>query len=295
MTFAPDNSALNWHIFWNLHAPLILTAVLVGAVLCVSAGSLQVVLRNPLADPGIIGITSGASLVAATLLLVPGVAGRLPVYYLLPLGCFTGALVSTFAIYRIAARLRGATTAVILAGIAISTLSGAIIAWLYLFSDAQSLRNLTFWLMGNLYQADWTILFVSAPFMLASIAVQLRQAGKLNWLYGGDVTATSAGVNPQRLTMTVLVAAAIGVGAAVAVAGAIAFLGLLVPHLLRLWLGFDNRLILPASALTGALVLLLVVLITEVSASITLPVSMLTATLGGPLLLVTLYRGQWRL
>ncbi len=283
------------HIILNLQLPMILTAALVGAVLCVSAGSLQIVLRNPLADPGIIGISSGASLVAAALLLLPGMTTVIPFQYLLPFGCFIGALASTWVIYQIAQRLQGAAMAVILAGITISTLAGAVIAWLYMFSDAQSLRNLTFWLMGNLYQTDWTVLLISGPVMLASIAFQLRQAQALNWLYGGDVAAAAAGTSPEKLTLHCLVAAAIGVGAAVAVAGSIAFLGLLVPHLLRLTIGFDNRRVLPSAALTGALVLLLVSLVTELTGSVTFPVSMLTATVGGPLMLYALFRGQYRL
>ncbi|GGW75154.1 FecCD family ABC transporter permease [Alteromonas halophila] len=283
------------HIILHLQLPMITTAALVGAVLCVSAGSLQIVLRNPLADPGLIGISSGASLVAAVLLLLPGLSVAVPFQYLLPLGCFIGALISTFIIYRIASRLQGAAMAVILAGITISTLAGAAIAWLYMFSDAQSLRNLTFWLMGNLYQTDWHVLAISGPVMLGSIVFQLRQAKALNWLYGGDVAAAAAGTSPQQLSVHCLLAAAIGVGAAVAVAGSIAFLGLLVPHLLRLTIGFDNRRVLPAAALSGALVLLIVALLTELTASVTFPVSMLTATVGGPLMLYALYRGQYRL
>lgn len=286
--------ALKQHIFLSLQVPLIITAILTGAVLAVSAGTLQVVLRNPLADPGIIGITSGASLVAAILILTAPAVTHAWFHYLLPLGCFTGAIASTLLIYRLARRLQQASMAVILAGIAVSTLSGAIIAWLYLFTDAQAMRNLTFWLMGSLYQADGTILWVAAPVMLISCAYQIAQARKLNWLYAGDDAAAAAGVSPQQLIRRLLLAASVGVGAAVSVAGSIAFLGLLVPHLLRLMFGFDNRTILPASALTGALFLLLVALATEMLGTVTLPVSMITATLGGPLLLWAIYKGQWR-
>lgn len=288
------DSQVNWHITWQLQLPLVITAVLVGSVLAVSAGTLQVVLRNPLADPGIIGITSGASLVAALMLLLAPNGVQAYFYYFLPLGCFVGALATTLFIYRVARHLQGATVAVILAGIAVSTLSGAIVAWLYLFADAQAMRNLTFWLMGSLYQADWLILTVAGPVMLLSLAYQLGQASKLNLLYGGDIAAQAAGLDTTRLVNRSLLAAAVGVGAAVSVAGSVAFLGLLVPHLLRLTLGFDNRRVLPASALCGAIVLMLVVMMTEALQVVTLPVSMITATLGGPLLLLALYKGQWR-
>ncbi|QJR79795.1 iron ABC transporter permease [Alteromonas pelagimontana] len=289
-----DNTSVRWHILWQLQLPLLLTAITVGAALAVSSGTLQVVLHNPLADPGIIGITSGASLIAAVLLLALPAVAQNYFHYILPAACFAGALLSTWLIYRIAHYLQGAAVAVILAGIAISTVSGAIMAWLFLFADAQSLRNLTFWLMGSLYQADWWVIGISGPIMIVSVVYQLRQARQLNWLYAGELQAASAGVAPQALTRRSLIAAALGVGAAVSVAGSIAFLGLLVPHFLRLLIGFDNRQVLPASALLGALILLLVVLLTETFRLITLPVSMVTATLGGPLLLLALFKGRWQ-
>ena len=288
------DNGLFWHIFVQLQLPLVFTAILVGAVLAVSAGSLQVVLQNPLADPGIIGITSGASLVAAGLLILQPVQSLIPTVYLLPLGCFVGALLSTWLIYRVARRLRGAAMAVILAGIAISTLAGAVMAWLYVIADAQALRNLTFWLMGSLYQADWLVLLVAGPVMLLSVIYQLTQARRLNWLYGGEAMAAAAGVSPPQLIRRTLLASALGVGAAVSVAGSIAFIGLLVPHFLRQVVGHNNRILLPACALCGAAILLGVATFSEYLHLVTLPVSMITATLGGPLLLLALYRGQWK-
>ncbi|WP_176582448.1 FecCD family ABC transporter permease [Salinimonas sediminis] len=287
-------SEVFWHILWQLQLPLVITAILVGAVLAVSAASLQVVLHNPLADPGIIGISSGASLVAAGLLIVQPIQLAQGALYLLPLGCFIGALLSTWMIYLVARRLRGAAMAVILAGIAISTVSGALMAWLYVLADAQALRNLTFWLMGSLYQTDWMILSVAGPVMLGSVVYQCWQSRQLNWLYGGETLAAAAGVTPEKLIKKTLLASALGVGAAVSVAGSIAFIGLLVPHFLRLVIGYNNRALLPACALCGAVVLLAVATLTEYLHLITLPVSMITATVGGPLLLLALYRGQWK-
>lgn len=287
-------SALKQHITLQLQIPLVVTALLVGSVLAVSGATLQMVLRNPLADPGIIGITSGASLVAAILLLLTPQWAQPYLHYILPLGCFVGALITTFIIYRLARKLLGSAVAVILSGIAISTLSGAIIAWLYLFSDAQSLRNLTFWLMGSVYQTTWPILWVSGPLIIGSVWYQLSQSASFNRLYAGDMAAYSSGIQVQQLTERSLIAAAVGVGAAVSIAGAIAFVGLLVPHILRLFVGHDNRILLPVSALCGASLLLTVVLMTELTRAITLPVSMITATLGGPLLIWALLKGQLR-
>ncbi len=288
-----SDPALHWHILINLQLPLIVNAILVGATLAISGATLQVVLRNPLADPGIIGITSGASLFAAGLLLLP-FSLPLPMHYLLPLGCFIGALFSTWFIFKIAKRLDNATSAVILAGIAISTLAGAIIGWLYLIADASAMRNLTFWIMGSLHQTDWVLLAVSGPIMLFSIVIQLYYAKRMNFLYAGELATAAAGVCPRALINRSLFVSALGVGAAVSVSGSIAFIGLLVPHLLRFIVGHDNQKLLPATALSGALILLLVVAVTELLAVISLPVSMVTATIGGPLLLLVLYRGRWR-
>ena len=283
---------LKQHIIVQLQIPLIFTACLVGAALSVSGATLQVVLRNPLADPGIIGITSGASLVAALLLLLTPQWATAYLHYLLPFGCFVGALFSTFIIYRLARKLLASSTAVILAGIAISTLSGAIIAWLFMFSNANALRNLTFWLMGNLYQTDWLILSVGGPLIVVAVGLQLFFAGDLNKLYAGELAAKSSGVDVEKLTERALIVCAIAVGTAVSMAGSIAFVGLLVPHILRLIIGHNNRYLLPLSALSGASLLMLVALSSELTRAITLPVSMVTATLGGPLLIWALAKGQ---
>ena len=276
----------------NLQLPLVVTAILVGSALCVSAASLQVVLNNPLADPGIIGITSGASLAAACLLLLSPVAISPYLYYLLPLACFVGALCSTAIIYKFARHLVSVRAAVILAGVAISTMVGAIIGWMYLFTDATALRNLTFWLMGSLHQADWWVITVASPIIILSLWVQLRNTRQLNLLYAGEVATQVAGIDTKRLHRQILLAAAMGVGAAVSMAGSIAFVGLLVPHAIRLLFGHDNRFVLPMSATVGAMVMLIAASLSEFLFVSALPVSMLTATIGGPVLIYALYKGQ---
>lgn len=291
---ADTNSETRWYILLNLQLPLAITATVVGAALCVSGAALQVVLRNPLADPGIIGIASGASLMAALILILMPQWMVSTLHYSMPLACFAGALLSTWVIYRLSARLRGLNTAVILAGIAITTLTSAVMGWLYLFADAQSMRNLTFWIMGSLHQADGWMLLWSAPFIIGSCFVLISKGKTLNYLYNGDLTARSAGIDPQHESKVILIACALAVGAAVAIAGSIAFLGLLVPHYVRLLLGFDNRVVLPASALCGGVMLLVVALFSDLLPYATLPVSMVTATIGGPLLLYALLKGQFK-
>ncbi|GGF81991.1 FecCD family ABC transporter permease [Alteromonas lipolytica] len=291
---ADTTAATRWYILTHLQLPLALTAVLVGSALCVSGAALQVVLRNPLADPGIIGIASGASLTAAMVLILMPEWMVDTLHYSLPMACFAGALLSTWIIYRLSARLRGLNTAVILAGIAITTLTSAIMGWLYLFADAQSMRNLTFWVMGSLHQADGWILLWSGPLIVGSCLFILSRAKSLNYLYSGDLVARSAGIDPQQQSKFILLASALAVGCAVAIAGSIAFLGLLVPHYLRLMLGNDNRIVLPASALCGATMLLLVAFVSDLLPYASLPVSMVTATIGGPLLLFALLKGQFK-
>lgn len=287
-------SQVEQQIFIHLRLPVLITAVLVGAGLSVSSAVLQVLLRNPLADPGIIGVTSGASLLAAIVLLVGGTALVPYIQYALPIFCFVGALFSTFLISAIAGRMTHSGTAIILTGIAISTLCGAIVAWLYLFSDAQSMRNLTFWIMGSLHQSDWAILSVAGPVMLLLIVYLCKQGKSLNCYYFGETDAKLAGIDVSKLTKRLLFASAILVGAAVSIAGSIAFLGLLVPHMLRNFFGYNNQFILPASAMAGAILMLGVVLLSGLYQGINIPVSMVTATLGGPIFLYSIIQAGRR-
>lgn len=287
---APFEGGVDTRILVQLRLPLVVTAIIVGSGLAVSSASLQVLLRNPLADPGIIGITSGASLFAAVFILLGGNLALQFGHYLLPLFCFVGALLSSASIYFIAKRMPGVTSAVILAGIAISTLCGAIVAWLYLFSDAQSMRNLTFWLMGSLHQADWTILSIAGPLISVFIIYLLGQGKQLNWYYFGARDAQLAGLDVAKFNFRILIGCAFVVGIAVSIAGSIAFVGLLVPHILRSVFGFDNRFILPASAMLGAILLLLVAMLSDAVMGINVPVSMLTASVGGPIFLWSIMR-----
>jgi ABC-type Fe3+-siderophore transport system permease subunit len=287
---SPFDHQIERQILLQLRLPSVLTALIVGAGLAVSSASLQVLLRNPLADPGIIGISSGASLCAALLLLLGSGLSFAYLQYILPLFCFFGAMLSTLFIYAISRRMAVGSSAVILAGIGISTISGAIIAWLYFFSDAQSMRNLTFWLMGSLHQADWPILSIALPMMLLLLAYSLRQGKKLNWYYFGGSTALLAGLDIKVFNKKMLFVCALMVGICVSISGSIAFIGLLVPHFLRNFFGFDNRFILPASALFGGTLLMWVVLLSNSFGGINVPVSMLTASIGGPVFLYSVAR-----
>ncbi|MDG1122836.1 MAG: iron chelate uptake ABC transporter family permease subunit [Glaciecola sp.] len=281
------------HIFINLSLPMLITAVLVGSALAMSSAALQVVLNNPLADPGIIGISSGASLCAG-IVIIGGVLPASELIWGLPLACFAGALLSSGLIYLLAKRLALTHSAVILAGIAISTVCAAALAWLYIFGDAQATRNLTFWLMGSFQHASYPILAIAGGILILGIGALCLQRNALNSLYLGDINAQLLGIEPQRLTRVVLVICALLVGVSVSIAGSIAFVGLLVPHILRRIFGSDNRLIIPLSGLVGAALMLVIVTVNQLLNGVDLPISLLTASIGGPIFVWVLFKGQAR-
>ena len=289
------NTDIEQHIFINIRLPVMLTAIAVGGAISISAAALQILLRNPLADPGIIGISAGASLMAAVVLLT-GSLTFLPSsmesmsYYVLPIACFIGALLSSFVIYALARKLQASISAVILAGIGISTIAGAIIGWLFIYAPPQSIKNLSFWLMGSLHNTNFTSLAVALPIIAISIALLIMQGRKLNYLYLGGASAQLKGIDPVRFERNILMLAALLVGVSVSIAGSIAFIGLLIPHFVRQLVGHDNRIVLPVSALMGASLLVITAIINEWLFDMIVPVSMLTATIGGPLFIYSLLK-----
>jgi iron complex transport system permease protein len=287
------DQSLAQHVVWALQLPQVLTAVFVGSALSASAAVLQVLLRNTLADPGMIGISSGASLFATFVLLTPlGQWQYLAAF--LPLICFVGALCSTLLLYVLAQRMGFSPVAVILAGIAISTVFSAIMAWCYLFADANQLRDLTFWLMGSLQHTEVGLISLVFIFALPCVWWLYQRSGELNLLYLGTTQAQLQGVNVTHLTRIALLVCAILVGLSVSLAGSIAFVGLLVPHIVRRWVGQDNRQVVLLSAVLGAVLLLCIVTVNTLIGSIALPVSLLTASIGGPVFIYILLQRQRR-
>ncbi|MCG5525390.1 iron ABC transporter permease [Ectothiorhodospira haloalkaliphila] len=288
-------------VIFNLRLPRVLVAITVGAALAMSGVALQGLFRNPLADPGLIGVSAGAALgavaviVLGTTVLAPLV---LPLGVLaLPLAAFAGGLATTWLVYRLASR--GGHTSVatlLLGGIAINAIAGAATGMLVYMADDQQLRTLTFWNMGSLAHAGWALWAVSAGFVVLALAALPFIARALNGLMLGESVATHLGFPVHRIKTLVVITAALAVGASVAIAGIIGFVGLVVPHLLRLTIGPDHRYLLPASALGGALLLLLADALARVIVSpAELPIGLLTALLGGPFFLWLLMRQQGRL
>ncbi|WP_250884014.1 iron ABC transporter permease [Glaciecola sp. XM2] len=289
---------LERYILVHLKLPVLITAITVGASIAAASAALQVLLRNPLADPGIIGISSGASLFAAAFILLSGTSlatlGLSPEWqinvYALPVLCFVGALLSSLLIFKLAKWMGGSISSVILSGIAISTVCSALVGWMFLVAPPTQLQSLTFWLMGSLNNTTWLTLAVAGPLALVATAFLLRCAGPLNQMYLGEQTAQLSGVDVKRFNKRMLVLIALLVGISVSIAGSIAFLGLLVPHFIRRLHGNDNRMVLLLSAFVGASVMIMCAIINSHFASITLPISMLTATIGAPLFIYVLSR-----
>jgi len=284
-------------IVGQIRMPRTLLGLAVGGVLALSGVAMQGLFRNPLADPGLVGVSSGASLGAA-IAIVGGLAlGGLPDSlgpYLLSLCAFLGGLGVTALVYRLGRRNGQTSVAVmLLAGIALTALAGAAVGLFTYLADDATLRTLTFWNLGSLngasYARLWPLLFVTA-----GVALWLpRRAKALNALLLGESEASHLGINVESLKRELVFCTALGVGAAVAAAGMIGFVGLVVPHLVRLLAGPDHRVLLPASVLAGACLLLFADLIARLAlAPAEMPIGIVTAFIGAPFFLYLLLRGR---
>ncbi len=283
-------------VLLTIRAPRILLGVLVGAGLAASGAALQGLFRNPLADPGLIGVSSGAALAAVAVIVlgVPPLAlasGGLGLYAL-PLAAFGGGLLATLLVAWLANHGGYAQLGtLLLAGIAINALAGAGTGLLTYLADDEQLRTLTFWSLGSLGGATWREVAAIAPPIGFALALIAWRARVLNALLLGDREAGHLGFAVERTKRILIVAAALAVGSAVAVAGIIGFVGLVVPHLLRLAQGPDHRFLLPGSALLGAALLVCADLLARtVVVPSELPIGIVTALLGGPFFLWLLWR-----
>lgn len=282
----------------SIRLPRVLLAVIVGASLAVSGAAMQGLFRNPLADPGLIGISSGAALAVATVIVLAGpITGAFGLYSL-SIAAFIGGFITCLLIFRFA-RLSGtfSVTYMLLAGIAINALAGAGTGFLTYMSNDEQLRSLTFWTMGSLGGALWPAVIVAATVVIPATILLIKNAQKLNILLLGEQEAQHLGVDSERLKYVIIICTALSVGAAVAVSGIIGFVGLVVPHLIRLTIGPDHRLLIPASALLGAILLLAADTFARTIVSpAEMPVGILTSLIGGPFflwLLIKQYAGRF--
>jgi iron complex transport system permease protein len=277
----------------DIRLPRVVLGALVGASLAVSGAVMQGLFRNPLADPGLIGVSAGAGLGAVLIIVLGGtvLATALDTFSL-PIAAFLGGLAATLVLYKVATRQgRTSVATMLLAGIALAALAGAVTGILVFVADDRQLRDLTFWQLGSLAGATWLKIGAVAPIMVLAMAATPFLARGLNALALGEATATHLGIPVQRLKYIAIVSVAASVGSSVAVSGGIGFVGIVVPHLLRLAMGPDNRYLLPASALLGASLLLLADAVARtIVAPAELPIGIVTAVAGAPFFLWILLR-----
>ncbi|MDT8441589.1 MAG: iron ABC transporter permease [Desulfuromonadales bacterium] len=271
-------------VVYRIRLPRSLLAALVGAALSVAGAAFQAVLRNPLADPYILGVSGGAALGAVTAIWL-GFAAAL----LLPVAAFVGALFALLLVYWVARAHRGSSHTLILCGVIVGSLASALLLFLLWLSPADQTRAAIFWLTGNLAFADYRLLQWIAPLVLVAFLILWSASRSLDLFTQGEETAADLGLAVGRARLLVLVAAGAMTAAVVAMAGLIGFVGLTVPHIVRLLLGPAHHRLLPASALAGATFLVLAdALSRQLYAPAEIPVGVVTALLGAPFFLYLL-------
>ena len=284
-------------VLTDVRLPRVALAALVGAALGVAGAALQGLFRNPLADPGLIGVSSGAALGAVAFLSIFSGTALAFTAFAMPFAALLGGLGITLVVWRFARiEARVDTAALLLAGIALNSVAGAIIGIFTARSDDQQLRTLTFWLMGSLSAATWQLVLSVVLPIAIGIAALLPTGRRLNALALGERDAFHLGLNVERSKNRIVAACALAVGGAVCASGGISFIGLVVPHVARMLLGPDHRLVLPASALLGAILLIASDAVARTAiAPAELPVGVVTALIGGPFFLWLLVRSRRRL
>jgi len=279
-----SSQGLEKMVVMELRLPRALSAFITGGMLALAGALMQVLLRNPLADPYVLGVSGGAA-VAALLVIMAGAGGLW-----LSAGAFGGALLSMFLVFALAhSRGSWTTSRLLLTGVILASGWSAVISFLLAIGPEQSLRSMLFWLMGDLSEARWPS--IAAIVLLGGLLLAMMLARSLNLLARGETEATMLGVAVTRLRLILFFLASLLTASAVTVAGSIGFVGLVVPHLLRLIIGSDHRLLLPASVLLGGSFLVLAdTLARSLIAPQQLPVGVLSAFIGVPVFLYLLRR-----
>jgi len=282
----PDN-ALWRNVLIDIRLPRVLFAVVTGAGLAISGAAMQALFRNPLAEPGLIGISAGGALgaVAAIVLTSGG-------FWITAPSAFAGSLIATMCAYAVGRRVPG-VAGLLLAGVAITAMSFSLIGlFTFVATDAQ-LRDLTFWNMGSLGGANWKMLAFLGPWVLLMSAWLISQWRVMNALLLGDREAQHLGYSLARVRARLVLASALIVGPLVAATGTIVFVGLVVPHLVRMTLGANHRWLLPATVIAGGLALVLADWAARtVVVPAELPIGLVTGLVGGPFFLWLLARGR---
>lgn len=283
-------------ILWGIRLPRVILSLLVGAVMSICGAAMQGLFRNPLADPTIIGISGGATL-AAAMVIVLGTSffakfGILVQMSALSIATFLGALLSTILIFSLSVvKGKAIVSSMLLTGIAINAFSMAFVGLLTFISSESQLRTLTFWTLGSLGGATWKGVIIMIFVFFLVVFGLVKQFKSLNLLSLGEDEAKLLGISIESLKRKVLLLTALGIGISVSLCGMIGFVGLVVPHLVRLSLGSDNQVVLPVSALGGALLMCVADLISRViSPPVEVPIGVITALIGAPFFLFLLHQ-----
>lgn len=285
-----DVPAAAVNIIWNLRLPRVLLGALVGSSLALAGTTFQGLLRNPLADPFTIGVSSGAA-AAATLALLLRLLTGLHFPHMVPLFAFAGAVLALFFVYNLA-RIGGRVPVVtlLLAGVVVSSFLSAVISMLMLLA-AQNMHGIFFWLSGGLMMRSWPQLWLLLPYLVVGGAVLYAYSRELNILLLGEESAHHLGVRVETTKKVLLITASLVTAAAVSVSGMIGFVGLIIPHAVRIVTGPDHRLLLPAAALCGAIFLVWADVVARTAMSpLELPVGIITAFVGAPFFIFLLRR-----
>lgn len=274
-------------ILFDIRMPRVFLGACVGASLAVAGASLQALLRNPLAEPYLLGVSNGAAL--GTLLAFVFAGGQ---EWARPLMAFAGAAAATFAVYQMARSRAGMSVErLVLSGVIVTTFLSSIIVLLTSLLDAARLRGYTFWLLGDLSQATYNGFYLTLAAATLGTILLTSQARALNLMMIGERDAFDFGVEVGRVRLAVFGTASVLVGASVAASGSVGYVGLIVPHLVRLALGSDNRMVVPVSAFAGAIFVVLADMIARTAiAPRELPVGAITALIGAPLFIYLLRR-----
>ncbi|MFL3021571.1 MAG: FecCD family ABC transporter permease [Candidatus Poriferisodalaceae bacterium] len=282
-------SQIQKNIIWEVRMPRVVLGALVGATLAISGASYQAVFRNPLADPYLLGAAAGAGL-GATVAIVTGSGDGIGTFDLVPLLAFLGALTAVALTYTLgySSGAQRSPAALLLAGVAVASFLTAIQTFIQQ-QNVDTIRQVYSWILGRLNTASWDEVSLLAPYALVSTFLILMYRRTLDVMRLGDVEASSVGIRPQLVRLVVICAASLGTAAAVAVSGLIAFVGLIVPHTVRLLVGTSNRIVLPLSILFGAAFLVMVDLLGRSLASpAEIPLGVITAFCGAPFFVVVL-------
>jgi len=275
-------------VLYSIRLPRVVLGLLIGAALGISGAAIQGLFRNPLAEPGLIGISSGATLFAVMMIvlevkvfkMLTGTFG----FYALSIAAFSGACITAMLVYRLS-RSKGQTviTTLLLSGIAINALAGSFTGLLTYVATDEQLRSITFWSLGSLGGASWNTVTWLLPFVFVPVTGLPFLSKSLNAIALGESQALHMGINVVVVRRLIIILSTIAVGASVAVAGMIGFIGLIIPHILRMLFTADHRLVIPGSALLGAALLTIADLIARTMvAPAELPIGILTAMIGTP-------------